>query len=58
MACYSLLLEHIANGAITKVSHFRIDASVTLIFRKHASLNVDNGHISLYRGFFEIKKNE
>ena len=26
--------------------------------RKQAPLNVDNGHISLYGGLFEINKNE
>ena len=52
------MLENIANREITKKSHFKIYASVTLIFRKQSSLNVDNGHFSLYGGFFEINKNE
>ena len=38
------------------MSRFKIYASVTLIFRKQTPLNVDNGHISLYDGFFEINK--
>ena len=40
------------------MSRFKIYASVTLIhvFRKQATLNVDNGHISLYGGLFEINK--
>ena len=48
----------IANRIITKMSHFKIYSSITLIFRKQASLNVDNSHISLYVGFFEINTNE
>ena len=36
IACYSLLLENIATRAITKMSHFKIHASVTLKYRnKH-----------------------
>ena len=53
IACFSLLLKNIANRAITKMSRFKIYASITLIFRKQAPLNVDNGHISLDGGFFE-----
>ena len=52
------MLENIANRAITKMSHFKIYAYVTLICRKQGILNVDNGHISLYGGFFEINKNK
>ena len=40
------------------MSRFKIYASVTLIFRKQAPLYVDNSHISLYGGLFEISKNE
>ena len=40
------------------MSHFKIYAFVTLIFKKQASLSVDNVHISLYDGFFEINKIE
>ena len=58
MACYSLLLENIANRARTKISHFKIYASVMLIFRKQATLSLDNGHISRYGGFFKINENE
>ena len=58
IACYSLLLEIIANRAITKMPCFKMYASVWLIFRKQGSLNLDNGLISLYDGFFEINKNE
>ena len=48
--------QNIANREITKMSHFKIYASVRLIFRKQEPLNVDNGHISLYDGFLEINK--
>ena len=58
IACYSLLLKNIANRAITKMSRFKIYASVTLISREQAHLNVDNGHISLYGGLYEINRNE
>ena len=58
IACYSLLLENIANRAITKMSRFKTYASVTLIFRKQASLNVDNDYISLCGGFLGINKNQ
>ena len=40
------------------MSRFIMYASVTLISRKQAPLNVDNGHISLYGGLYEINKNE
>ena len=40
------------------MSHFKIYASITLILREQAPLNEDNGHISLYGGFFVINKNE
>ena len=53
-----MLLEKIANRAFTKMSSFKIYASVALIFRKKATLNVDNGHISLYGRFFKINENE
>ena len=56
IACYSLLLTNIANRAITKLSRFKIYDSVPLIFRKQAPLIVDNGHICLYGGLFEINK--
>ena len=36
--------------------HFKIYVFVMFIFRKQASMNVDNGHISLYGGLFEINK--
>ena len=61
IACYSLLLENIANREKTKMSRFKVFAAVTLIFRKQTSLNLDNGHISskyFYCGLFEINKNE
>ena len=56
IACYSLWLEFIAKRTTNKMSRFKIYASLTLIFRKQASLDVNNGHISLYAGF--LKKNE
>ena len=40
------------------MSRFKMYAFVMLIFRNQAPLNVDNGHISLYGGFFEINENE
>ena len=40
------------------MSILKIYASLTLIFNKQAPLNVDDGHISLYGGLFEINKNE
>ena len=58
IACYSLSLKSIANRAITKMSCFKIYASVTLIFRKQVPLNEDNSHISLYGDLFEINNNE
>ena len=58
MACFSLLLENIGNRAITKMSRFKIYASVAHIFRKQATLNVDNDHISLYGGFLKINENK
>ena len=48
------MLENITNREITKMSHLKKYASVTLILRIQVSLNVDNGHISLHDGFFEI----
>ena len=58
IACHPLLLKIIVNRAITKMSHFKIYASIMLIFRKQAPLNVDNDHTSLYGGFYVINKNE
>ena len=37
---------------------FKIYASITPIFRKQASLNVDDGNISLYGRLLELNKNE
>ena len=53
-----MLLEKIANRAVNKMSRFKIYASVTLIFIKQASLNVDNSYICLNGGLFEININE
>ena len=39
------------------MSRFKIYASVTLIFKKQAPLNVDNDHNCLYGGLFEMNKN-
>ena len=39
------------------MSRFKINASIKLIFRKQARLNVDNGHIFLYGGLFDINEN-
>ena len=58
IAYFSLLLENIANRAITKMSRFKIYAFVALIFRKQATLNGDYDHISLYGGFLKINENK
>ena len=53
-----MLLENVANRAITNMLQFKAYASKTLIFRKQAPLNVDDGNISLYGRFLELNKNE
>ena len=58
IACYSLLLEKIANSFISKMSGFKMYTSETPEFINQAYLNVDNSYICLYGGFFEIDKNE